>query len=137
MKVTFSRRETADSIGLLQTEQNGLIYILGKAGWVDYDREIRHARHEVRAMAFTEKQKADDRRDRRIEARSKRIQIARLLCPDETVNECQFYVGEMVDGDTAHTEQSPCALRGELADIRLESVRVWADSAEQRHHGWF
>ena len=138
MKVTFNSAKW-DSVGLYDREEGGLIFVLGKTENRNEvtDTQLSLARREIYESGYDGARKPDEEQEKRIALRSKRIRLARCLCHDETVDELAFYIGETVDGDTAHTEQSPHVRIGELSGIRLELVRVWADSAERRHNGWF
>ena len=136
MRITFNS-SSLDTVGLYDREDGGLIFILGKteAASCDVltDTQFQLARREIYQSGFYGLKKLDEEREKRIALRSKRIRLARDICYGSSVDEFAVCVGEMVDGDTATTEQPPHVLRGEMEKLRVESNRIWSDSAD----GWF
>ena len=137
MKVTFEKGELIDSVGLFETESEGSIFVFGAVARLENESAMQFARVEVYCSGLEGVRKPDELRDERIKARSKRIQLARELCIESEGEAFQFHISQMADGDTATTEQSSHVLLGELASIRLESVRVWTEHSDFEHNGKF
>ena len=137
MKVTFEKGELIDCVGLFETEAEGSIFVFGAVARLENESAMSIARGQVYYSGLEGVRKPDEQRDERIKARSKRIQLARELCLELESESFQFHICQMVDGDTAHTEQSPHILRGEMENLRAESNRIWSDSSDGRYAGRF